>query len=75
MKNRGKYIARMDADDISLPDRFKKQVEFLEKHEDISLVGSWFVIFPQNILRCFSEKNNIFRFVERMLYCSPNGNV
>ena len=38
---RGKYIARMDADDISLPDRFKKQVEFLEKHEDISLVGSW----------------------------------
>lgn len=53
---RGKYIARMDADDISLPDRFKKQVEFLEKHEDISLVGSWFVIFPQNILRCFSEK-------------------
>ncbi len=34
------YIARMDCDDISLPDRFAKQVNFLDNHPHISLVGS-----------------------------------
>lgn len=37
---RGKYVARMDADDISLPQRLAKQVEFLESHPDIAVVGS-----------------------------------
>ena len=36
----GKYIARMDADDISALDRLKKQVDFLEKNPDIVIVGS-----------------------------------
>lgn len=36
----GKYIARMDADDISAPERFEKQVEFLENNEDVFMVGS-----------------------------------
>lgn len=35
----GKYIARMDADDISLPERLEKQVNFLEAHPDIAVVG------------------------------------
>ncbi len=38
---RGKYIARMDDDDISLPDRFEKQVDFLEKHPEITVLGSF----------------------------------
>ena len=37
---RGIYIARMDADDISLPHRFETQVHFLEKNPDYALVGS-----------------------------------
>lgn len=36
----GKYIARMDADDISMPTRFEKQVAFLEKHPDVGVCGS-----------------------------------
>nr|WP_255551239.1 glycosyltransferase [Granulicella sp. dw_53] len=36
---RGRYIARMDADDVALLDRLKVQVEFLESHPEISLVG------------------------------------
>jgi len=36
---RGKYIARMDADDISLPSRLKTQYDFLENHPNIVLVG------------------------------------
>lgn len=38
--SRGIYIARMDADDISMPNRLELQCEFLDKHPDIDLVGS-----------------------------------
>ncbi len=34
------YIFRMDADDISLPERLSKQVRFLDCHEEIAVVGS-----------------------------------
>lgn len=37
---RGKYLARMDADDISLPDRLKREVDFLERHAEYAWVGS-----------------------------------
>lgn len=36
----GKYIARMDADDISLPQRFEKQVYYMENHPDCGVCGS-----------------------------------
>ncbi len=36
----GKYICRMDADDISLPNRLESQVNYLEKHPTIAIVGS-----------------------------------
>ncbi|MFY9311365.1 MAG: glycosyltransferase [Bacteroidia bacterium] len=36
---RGKYIARMDADDISLPERLKLQYDFLEKYPQVVVVG------------------------------------
>jgi hypothetical protein len=38
---KGKYIARMDADDISAPDRFEKQVSHLENHPEIGVLGTW----------------------------------
>ncbi len=45
---KGKYIARMDADDESLPDRLSKQVTFLEKHPRIDCVGCNRIIFDEN---------------------------
>ncbi len=36
----GKYIARLDADDVAHPDRLEKQVAFLEKNKQIFAVGS-----------------------------------
>ena len=36
----GKYIARMDADDIADRTRFEKQVKYLENHPEVFLVGS-----------------------------------
>lgn len=41
---KGKYIARMDGDDISRPERFAKQLRFLEANPDIVLCGSWYQI-------------------------------
>jgi len=35
-----KYIARMDGDDIALPKRFEKQVDYLDKHSQIHLLGT-----------------------------------
>jgi glycosyltransferase involved in cell wall biosynthesis len=37
----GKYIARMDADDISFPDRLRTQIDFMEKNPDIGVCGTW----------------------------------
>jgi hypothetical protein len=37
---RGGYIARMDADDLSFPDRLARQVEFLDRHPKVAVVGS-----------------------------------
>lgn len=36
---KGKYVARQDADDLSHPERFARQIEFLENHTAISFVG------------------------------------
>ena len=37
---RGKYLARMDADDISLPTRLEEEVHFLEQHPEYAWVGT-----------------------------------
>ncbi len=39
---KGKYIVRCDQDDISLPDRIQKQVEFMEAHPEIGASGTWY---------------------------------
>ena len=52
---KGKYIARIDADDIAIPDRFQKQVDFLEKHLEYGIVGS----FAQS----FGSNNSLLKFI------------
>ncbi|MCM1038217.1 MAG: glycosyltransferase [Ruminococcus sp.] len=36
---RGKYIARLDSDDVCEPQRLEKQVQYMEEHEDVMLCG------------------------------------
>ena len=38
---KGEFIARIDADDVALPNRLDKQVAYMESHEDIMACGSY----------------------------------
>lgn len=42
---RGEYIARMDSDDISLPNRLQVQIEYLEEHTDVDLCSCAMQLF------------------------------
>ena len=44
---RGRYVARQDADDISRPARFYKQVEYLENHKDVTLIGTGVILIDK----------------------------
>lgn len=46
----GKYIARMDADDICLPDRLEKQYDFMEKNPDIALSSCRFMTLKNGVI-------------------------
>ena len=45
----GRYIARMDADDISLPLRLEKQFYFMEDNPDIGISGTWIETFTSAV--------------------------
>jgi glycosyltransferase involved in cell wall biosynthesis len=38
-----RYVARLDCGDLCAPDRFYKQMDFMENHPDVGLLGSWCV--------------------------------
>ncbi|MFH1561035.1 MAG: glycosyltransferase family 2 protein [Patescibacteria group bacterium] len=45
---KGKFIARMDADDVSFSDRLEKQVEFLQKNKEVVAVGGQCIVIDKN---------------------------
>ncbi len=51
------YIARMDADDISISDRIEQQFDFMEKHLNIDVVGAFIEEFSEEI-----EYSNIVKY-------------
>lgn len=48
---KGKYIVRMDGDDISMPHRLMSQVKFIEEHKEFDLIGSSVKVFDENGVR------------------------
>ena len=50
----GKFIARMDDDDISLAERFEKQVQFMNDNPDIGICGTH--------IKCFGNSNDVWSY-------------
>ncbi len=69
----GHYIARMDADDVAMPNRLQYQVDFLEHHPDVGLLGGAFELITRSgqvfqTIRCLLDDSEIRL---RMLVSNP----
>lgn len=49
---RAKYIARLDADDVAMPQRLELQLNYLKAHPDVELLGSWGKTFVEDTNDC-----------------------
>ncbi|MCE2711638.1 MAG: glycosyltransferase [Cryomorphaceae bacterium] len=74
--SQGKYIVRMDADDISAIDRIEKQVAFMEKNKKVGLCGTWITSFGEVTETICKYKEAHDEIVLKMLYqchfCHPS---
>ncbi len=64
---RGEYIARMDADDVSLPHRLSTQGAFMDEHAEVDVCGSFVKYIRNESPRLFSENK---RPVEHQAICA-----
>ncbi len=67
---KGEYIARQDADDISLPERLEKQLEFLERYNNITLLGTAVKIIDEKGIYIHTRKypidySSIRKFIKK----------
>jgi glycosyltransferase involved in cell wall biosynthesis len=66
----GDYIARMDSDDISLPQRLEKQLSFMENNPEIDILGTYMKYIPSNRLIEYPVENNEIEKAFLFLYCA-----
>ncbi|MDC3150132.1 glycosyltransferase [Alphaproteobacteria bacterium] len=71
-----KYIARMDSDDISMPDRLHVQINYLEKYKNIDVLGSAIKTIDENDneLKSIFFPDNYSDIIDRMDLTSPIAN-
>lgn len=59
---RGRYLARMDCDDISHPQRLALQVRFMERHPDVAACGTWIKAFgSQRFVKRYPLSDDLIR--------------
>lgn len=68
---KGEYIARMDADDISLPKRLKLQVNLMDNQKEIGICGTWVETIGDHIGVIFKYPTDSKIIQSRLLFDSP----
>lgn len=71
----GRYLARMDADDISLPDRLEVERQFLEEHQEYDWVGCNAKVFDGDEIwgtYVMAEEPNQYNFLPFSPYIHPS---
>lgn len=73
-----KYIARMDSDDIALPERLKKQIDYLETNSEVDVLASGLEVFgeitekeKENYNQLFNVELNSKNLIENFLETCP----
>lgn len=69
--SKGKYIARMDDDDVSLPNRLERQVMFLESNKDIGICGTNAEFFMYAQGKWFNKNLSSEEIKTQMLFTNP----
>lgn len=77
---KGTFIARMDADDISLPERFEKQISKLQANPDYLAVGCWVQELDENgtisYEITFPDKPELLKkYLHKGINCYVHGSV
>lgn len=69
----GRYIARMDADDWSYPDRLEKQFAFMESHPAVALSGGTIEVCDENLVPLNKRRYPLTdaKIREKMFFFSP----
>ena len=71
---KGEYIARMDADDISLPERFEAQVKFMDEHPEVGICGTKIHTLEKNNNQWFTHIHSnvqLLDLFEDTPFCHP----
>jgi len=70
---KGKYIARIDSGDVSLPMRLRKQVSFMENHPEITILGTSAFRYYDNgrLLNVVHMPDSQAHILQRIFYASP----
>ena len=78
----GKYIARMDADDIMHIDRLKLQYSIMEEHPEITVCSSWAIIFGEKTAKKIYEQkysglieNPLFQLLYEDIIINPTATI
>ena len=72
----GEFVARMDADDVALPERFERQVSFLQANRDHVVVGSQILIIdPEGDPLCIWAKAQTHQEIESLQFRGTHGSV
>ena len=69
--SRGRYVARMDADDINHPDRIRKQVAFLNTRPEVGICGTWIQLFGNGLEEVLEYPADSSSIKPLMLFHSP----